>query len=207
MTRLALAAAPPRSGWDIHCHTVYSDGTQTPASLVELSRHIGLHGASISDHDTTSGWADAEAAAREEGMRLLRGTEITACDGTGVGAHARVSVQSQDRHTSDLLRAHTSGEAEANQGHGGATGRGLSDQLAVRAGAGARGERTTIGRPHIADALVAAGVYRTRSEAFADAVSATSKYYSPHALPDHARGARRRGRSRRRGDHTRIRAR
>ena len=54
MTRLALAAAPPKSGWDIHCHTVYSDGTQTPASLVELSRHIGLHGASISDHDTTS---------------------------------------------------------------------------------------------------------------------------------------------------------
>ena len=39
------------------------------------------------------------------------------------------------------------------------------------------GKRTTIGRPHIADALVAAGVYETRSDAFADAVSATSKYY------------------------------
>ena len=45
------------------------------------------------------------------------------------------------------------------------------------------GERTTIGRPHIADALVAAGVYRTRSEAFADAVSATSKYYIPTPSP------------------------
>ena len=42
---------------------------------------------------------------------------------------------------------------------------------------------TTIGRPHIADALVAAGVYRTRSEAFADAVSATSKYYIPTPSP------------------------
>ena len=41
------------------------------------------------------------------------------------------------------------------------------------------GERTTIGRPHIADALVAAGVYETRSDAFADAVSAKSKYYIP----------------------------
>lgn len=103
MTRLALAAAPPRSGWDIHCHTVYSDGTQTPASLVELSRHIGLHGASISDHDTTSGWADAEAAAREEGMRSLRGTEITACDGP-VSVHMLAyQYNPNDRHTSDLF--------------------------------------------------------------------------------------------------------
>ena len=39
-------------------------------------------------------------------------------------------------------------------------------------------------RPHIADALVSAGVYRTRSEAFADAVSASYKYYIPHAFAD-----------------------
>ena len=45
------------------------------------------------------------------------------------------------------------------------------------------GKRTTIGRPHIADALVAAGVYETRSDAFADAVSATSKYYIPTPSP------------------------
>lgn len=45
------------------------------------------------------------------------------------------------------------------------------------------GERTTVGRPHIADALVAAGVYRNRSEAFAGAVSAQSKYYIPTPSP------------------------
>ena len=45
------------------------------------------------------------------------------------------------------------------------------------------GKRTTIGRPHIADALVAAGVYETRSDAFSDAVSATSKYYIPTPSP------------------------
>ena len=45
------------------------------------------------------------------------------------------------------------------------------------------GGKTTIGRPHIADALVSAGVYRTRSEAFADAVSASSKYYIPTPSP------------------------
>ena len=45
------------------------------------------------------------------------------------------------------------------------------------------GSRTTIGRPHIADALVAAGVYANRNEAFADAVSTHSKYYIPTPSP------------------------
>lgn len=49
------------------------------------------------------------------------------------------------------------------------------------------GGNTTIGRPHIADALVAAGVYQNRSEAFADAVSASSKYYIPTPSPTRAR--------------------
>ena len=46
-----------------------------------------------------------------------------------------------------------------------------------------QGERTTIGRPHIADALVAAGVYPTRSDAFAGAVNASSRYYIPTPSP------------------------
>ena len=45
------------------------------------------------------------------------------------------------------------------------------------------GDATTVGRPHIADALVAAGVYRTRSEAFSDALSESSNYYIPVPSP------------------------
>ena len=201
MTRLALAAAPPESGWDIHCHTVYSDGTQTPASLVELSRHIGLHGASISDHDTTSGWADAEAAAREEGMRLLRGTEITACDGS-VSVHMLAyQYNPNDRHTSDLFARTRQARLKRTKAMVARLGEDYPISWQSVLEQVHEGERTTIGRPHIADALVAAGVYRTRSEAFADAVSATSKYYIPTPSPTTHRGARRRGRSRRRGDH------
>ena len=181
MTRLALAAAPPKSGWDIHCHTVYSDGTQTPASLVELSRHIGLHGASISDHDTTSGWA--EAAAREEGMRLLRGTEITACDGP-VSVHMLAyQYNPNDRHTSDLFARTRQARLKRTKAMVARLGEDYPISWQSVLEQVHEGERTTIGRPHIADALVAAGVYRTRSEAFADAVSATSKYYIPTPSP------------------------
>ena len=73
-------AEPPAQGWDIHCHTVFSDGTETLRTLVEQARKLGLHGVAIADHDTTAGWPEAEAAAHRVGLPLLRGTEITATD-------------------------------------------------------------------------------------------------------------------------------
>ncbi len=57
-------AAPPAEGWDIHCHTVFSDGTETPRALLQEARALQLHGVAIADHDTTSGWQDALAASR-----------------------------------------------------------------------------------------------------------------------------------------------
>ena len=73
-------AEPPAQGWDIHCHTVFSDGTETPRTLVEQARRLGLHGVAIADHDTTAGWGEATEASEEIGLPLLLGTEITAVD-------------------------------------------------------------------------------------------------------------------------------
>ena len=73
-------AEPPAQGWDIHCHTVFSDGTETLRTLVEQARKLGLHGVAIADHDTTAGWDEATEASEEIGLPLLLGTEITAVD-------------------------------------------------------------------------------------------------------------------------------
>ncbi len=80
MTGYVMPLEPPAVGWDIHCHTAFSDGTETPATLAEQSKALGLKGVAISDHDTTAGWPEAEAAAHRVGLPLLRGTEITATD-------------------------------------------------------------------------------------------------------------------------------
>ncbi|ERL17635.1 PHP domain protein, partial [Streptococcus pyogenes GA06023] len=48
--------------------------------MAEQSKALGLKGVAISDHDTTAGWPEAEAAAHRVGLPLLRGTEITATD-------------------------------------------------------------------------------------------------------------------------------
>ncbi|MBW3091745.1 PHP domain-containing protein [Bifidobacterium sp. 82T10] len=183
MTRVDIPSAPPRSGWDLHCHTVFSDGTETPATLVAQAKARGLAGVGISDHDTTSGWPSAQEAAHTAGLPLLRGTEITAED-ERVSVHMLAfQYDPRNRHICELF-ANTRASRLKRV-------RRMVDLLAqdypitwdsvleqVK-----EGGKTTIGRPHIADALVAAGVYGTRSEAFADVVSTSSKYYIPTPSP------------------------
>ena len=82
MTRYEIPDEPPETGWDIHCHTVFSDGTETPQGMVSLALRNGLDGIAITDHDTSAGWDDAADAAAREGIALLRGTEITAVCGS-----------------------------------------------------------------------------------------------------------------------------
>ena len=183
MNQSATMFAPPSSGWDIHCHTAFSDGTETPETLAAECVRLGLHGMAITDHDTTAGWDDAQRAARAHGLRLLRGTEVTAVDGR-VSVHMLAyQYDPANRQIGDLF-ANTRAARLAR------TKRMVEllskdypiDWESVLAQV-REGGRTTVGRPHIADALVAAGVYENRSQAFEGAVSARSPYYIPTPSP------------------------
>lgn len=183
MTHYETPAVPPRAGWDLHCHTVFSDGTETPTGLVEQAVARGLHGVAITDHDTAAGWDEAEHAAHAAGLPLLRGTEITAED-EDVSVHmlglqydprnVRISQLFASTREARLTRTKRMVARLAEDFP--ISWESVLDQVK-------EGGRTTIGRPHIADALVAAGVYATRSDAFAGAVSAGSKYYIPTPSP------------------------
>lgn len=86
MTGYVMPMEPPTTG-GTSIATAFSDGTETPAVCwPKQSKAVGLKGVSISDHDTTAGWPQAEAAARKVGLPLLRGAEITATD-DGVSVH------------------------------------------------------------------------------------------------------------------------
>ncbi|NMM98645.1 PHP domain-containing protein [Bifidobacterium olomucense] len=183
MTGYVMPMEPPAVGWDIHCHTVFSDGTETPATLAECSKACGLRGVSISDHDTTAGWSEAQHAARAVGLPLLRGTEITAAD-DGVSVHmlgyqydpdnAHIKKLFSDTREARLHRTRRMVELLSHDYP--ISWQSVAAQIH-------EGDNTTIGRPHIADALVAAGVYENRSQAFADAVNSSSKYYIPTPSP------------------------
>jgi predicted metal-dependent phosphoesterase TrpH len=63
---------------DLHVHTNRSDGTFTPTEAVTLASERGLEGIAVTDHDTTEGLAEASSAAREAGIELLSGVEFSA---------------------------------------------------------------------------------------------------------------------------------
>ncbi|WEV69751.1 PHP domain-containing protein [Bifidobacterium sp. ESL0775] len=173
----------PGTGWDLHCHTVFSDGTETPAQLVALASSLGLHGVAITDHDTTAGWADARQTAQAQGFPLLRGSEITAQD-DHVSVH--MLAYQYDPENAGIVELFASTRAARVT---------RAKQMVSRLAKdfpiswddvlrqAKKGDETTVGRPHMADALVAAGVYRTRSEAFAGAIASSSKYYIPTPSP------------------------
>lgn len=169
--------------WDLHCHTVYSDGTFTPAQMMALARSSGLSGVAITDHDTTAGWDDAVEAAQRLGMPLLRGTEITA-DDCDVSVHmlayqydpddAGITALFESTRQARLRRARIMVDAISKD-----YPINWTDVMAQVK----EGGRTTVGRPHIADALVAAGIYTDRSQAFAGICSSRSPYYLPTPSP------------------------
>ena len=171
-------------GWDLHCHSSFSDGTCSPAELVEKAAQIGLSGVAITDHDTTAGWQQAAAAAQKLNFPLIRGTEITSHFGR-VSVHILAWLYDpQNEAICALFDNLTKMRKERILLMTDKISKDYPiDREAVFA-CMKSGDETTPGRPHIADALVAAGVCENRSQAFASIISPKSPYYVPASSPD-----------------------
>lgn len=169
--------------WDLHCHTVYSDGTYTPEQMVRLAKDSGLAGVAITDHDTTAGWKDAAAAAVRYGLPVLRGSEITA-DDAGVSVH--MLAYQYDPGNADIMAVFAR-TRQARLKRAKIMVASMAKDYPITwndvMAQVKEGEKTTVGRPHIADALVAAGIYRSRTEAFSGLCSSRSPYYLPTPSP------------------------
>ena len=180
----ASASTFSRNRWDLHCHTVYSDGTATPEDLVSQAKLVGLQGVAITDHDTTAGWEDFRSASKSSNMPVIFGSEITAED-SGVFVHMLAyQYNPQDSLIVSMFALtrkrrfeRTKRMVEKMSHDFPITWDDVLSQAKL-------GDLTTIGRPHIADALVKAGVFQTRSEAFAGPVSTRGPYYIPTPSPN-----------------------
>src|SRR6516225_853949 len=78
LCRLAAQARPLADRADLHLHTTHSDGTYTPAQVVELALRGGLCAVAVTDHDTLAGVAPARDAAAGTGLEVVAGVEISA---------------------------------------------------------------------------------------------------------------------------------
>ena len=151
---------------DLHTHSSVSDGTQSPAEVVREAAAAGLDVVALTDHDTTDSWDEAAVAAAEVGIVLVRGLEISARF-AGQGVHLLGYLPDPTHQPLiDALQKILDGRnsrVPAVLARLQALGIGivLDDILEVS------GDAAAVGRPHIADALIAKGVVQSREEAFA----------------------------------------
>lgn len=62
---------------DLHVHSIYSDGSHTPAELIELAVTNGLRGLALTDHDTIEGVSEIARLGEQAGMTIVSGVEIS----------------------------------------------------------------------------------------------------------------------------------
>jgi predicted metal-dependent phosphoesterase TrpH len=172
---------------DLHTHSSVSDGTETPAELMATARSAGLDVVALTDHDTTAGWAAAEAA-RPPGLTIVPGMEMSCRWFPGDGrrpvsvhllaylfdpADPGFAAERGRLRDERLARAERIVAALAADGHR----VDWNEILAARNGG-------VVGRPHVARALVDAGSVDSVDDAFATLLHHTSPYYVPKADTD-----------------------
>jgi len=166
---------------DLHAHSSVSDGTESPAELVAAGVAAGLGVLAITDHDSTAGWVPAFEAAEGTGLTVLPGMELsTQLSGASVHllgylidpAHPGLLAETEKIRAERLHRAEAMVQRIA-------VDYALDwDDVLAQTTPGA-----TIGRPHIADALVARGHVEDRSAAFRSILHWQGGYYRPHEAP------------------------
>ncbi len=173
---------------DLHTHSSVSDGTETPAELVAAGVAAGLGVLAITDHDSTAGWDQAIVAADGTGLELVPGIELsTQLDYASVHilgylvdpddpdlVEATAAIRSERLHRAESMVKRISRDYALEW-----------DDVLAQATPGA-----TIGRPHIADALVARGHVPDRSSAFGTILHWRGGYYRPHEAPPPLEGVR-----------------
>ncbi|MEV7118536.1 PHP domain-containing protein [Kitasatospora griseola] len=149
---------------DLHTHSNASDGTDSPAELVANAVAAGLDVVALTDHDTVAGYGEATAAVAGTGLTLVTGAELS-CQVDGISMHMLAYLfdpaEPAFAAERELVRTDRFRRGRAIVERCRELGAPISwEQVQRIAGAGA------VGRPHIASALVEAGVVASVSDAF-----------------------------------------
>jgi predicted metal-dependent phosphoesterase TrpH len=173
---------------DLHTHSSVSDGTETPAELVEAAIAAGLGAVALTDHDSTAGWAEAEAAASGTSLTVIPGMELSTNHGPAsvhVLAYLFDPADAAVLRETALIRDGRMHRAERIVERIAADYDLTWDDVLAQSIEGG-----TIGRPHIADALVARGHVVDRSAAFQSILHWRSGYYEKYYAPSPLDGVR-----------------
>jgi hypothetical protein len=167
---------------DIHAHTTCSDGTDSPLSLVKKAASSGISVLGITDHDSTSGWAEAVAALHGD-LQLALGAEVSCLTEDGISVHMlgllfdgenqQLQQLLSDSRDTRIPRIRKMIENLQAAGH----------DITIEDVQAATPDGATVGRPHLADALVAKKIVKSRDEAFTELLHNDSPFYVSHFAP------------------------
>ena len=167
---------------DLHSHTTCSDGTDSPLTLVKKAASVGISILGLTDHDSTQGWSEAIDALHGN-LQLALGAEVSCLTEDGISVHMLgllfdgndTPLQQLLSDSRDTRIPRMKKMIDNLQGAGYEIT--LEDvQSATPTGA-------TVGRPHLADALVARKIVKSRDEAFTELLHNDSPFYVSHFAP------------------------
>lgn len=166
---------------DLHTHSYVSDGTESPSQVVHAAYAAGLDVVALTDHDSMAGLEEAADTASAVGINFVPGIEVS-CTHHGISVHL-LAYWPDPSHPEIVAMLEKTRAARVDRAREMVALIGVNYPLTWDAVIEYSGEADTIGRPHIADALVAAGAFATRDDAFVEVLSGNSAYYVPHYAP------------------------
>lgn len=178
----------PARAIDLHTHSSVSDGTETPTQLVRAAVASDLGAIAITDHDSTAGWHEAFAAAQGTGLTVVPGMELSTNHGP---ASVHILAYLFDPSDAEII-SETARIRDGRLHRAERIVRKIAedydltwdDVLAQSSDGG------TVGRPHIADALVAKGHIPNRSAAFESILHWRGGYFEKYYAPSPLEGVR-----------------
>jgi predicted metal-dependent phosphoesterase TrpH len=168
--------------YDLHCHSTCSDGSKTPYELIEMAKEIGLKGLSITDHDTVSAYTkEVFEFAKEKEIDLIAGVEFsTRYEKNGGFESIHILGYGIDYTNKKLLTFCNSHKTRRRERFykiiENLKSAGFNILLPLS-------EVDSLGRPHIALALMNAGYVQTMEEAFKKFLGEKAPFYLPSSLP------------------------
>lgn len=175
---------------DLHAHSTRSDGKESPTEVYQHAAAAGVNVLAMTDHDTVKGWVEAAEAAKSLGLGFVPGIEVTSVARVKRDSHSQIIsvhllayLPDPNHEAFHQMLGDTLVTREARA-------RNIVDRLSadiditwemvmeqIESGA-------TIGRPAIADALVAMGLIENRSAAFDHYLSTDGPYFVAHDTVD-----------------------
>lgn len=167
---------------DLHTHTNVSDGTDSPSQLINKALASGIKVLALTDHDSIAGWDEASAHLRP-GMDLVLGSEISCQTEDGISVHMLGLLFDRGNQELQDVLAQTRDNRYGRMERIIVRMNDAGIEISMEEVLAQLSEGATLGRPHLADAMVAKGLAKSRDEIFEKWLHNNSPYYVAHYSP------------------------